>query len=333
MYLEKICLIVPIYNAEQYIEKTVKSILKQTYKDFYTIFINDGSTDKSILILKKYMCKNFYLLEQNNQGSASARNLGIDFAINELKANWILFSDSDDVLSPFYVEFLFKAVKSTNLHLATCKFSKDINELNIKNDNLKFKIIEPDIIYQERKKMKGFAPFSPFGRIFSTDLFVKGTRFPYGKLHEDGFIIPELLLEQKSVVIVDSILYYYNVRENSNTTRAFSDGDFDRIEALNKFILFSYSKKKPGVYLYGINTLFTYIKNSLIKVKNEKTKNYYLYVSKLKYLRKKFIKKYFKNWKVSIFDKYRIAYLSKKSILAYLDFILFFLWSLPLRFL
>ena len=97
--MTKISIIIPVYNTEQYLEQCIDSILNQTLKDIEIILINDGSTDKSYNILKKYEKKDsrIVLINQKNKGQGEARNLGIKIA----KAPYIAFVDSDDFISPF----------------------------------------------------------------------------------------------------------------------------------------------------------------------------------------------------------------------------------------
>ena len=90
----KYSIIVPVYNAEQFLERCIKSLIGQTYKNFEVIFINDGSSDTSGDILKKYCTsdKRLKLIERTNQGVSSARNEGIERAIGE----YVIFVDADD---------------------------------------------------------------------------------------------------------------------------------------------------------------------------------------------------------------------------------------------
>ena len=91
-----ISVIIPLYNKEKSISSTIESVLSQTYKDFELIIINDGSTDKSEEIIRKYLndsrIKYYY---KTNSGVSSTRNYGINIA----KGEWILFLDADDELS------------------------------------------------------------------------------------------------------------------------------------------------------------------------------------------------------------------------------------------
>ncbi len=93
----KVSVIIPVFNSEKYIEKTFLSVMRQTYKDYEIIIIDDGSSDKTIDTVKKIE-KNFFdkrvvILEQDHKGAGAARNLGILHA----KADLIAFLDSDDI--------------------------------------------------------------------------------------------------------------------------------------------------------------------------------------------------------------------------------------------
>lgn len=91
-----ISVIIPLYNKEKIVEKTIRSVLQQTYTNFELIIIDDGSTDNSPTIVKCIKDDRIKLLEQKNGGPSKARNTGIKTA----KAHWIVFLDADDELTP-----------------------------------------------------------------------------------------------------------------------------------------------------------------------------------------------------------------------------------------
>lgn len=94
--MDKVSVIVPIYNAEKYISECIESITCQTYKNLEIILINDGSLDNSIKICKQY-AKNddrIKLIDVENHGVSYARNKGIEEATGE----YIIFIDSDDII-------------------------------------------------------------------------------------------------------------------------------------------------------------------------------------------------------------------------------------------
>ena len=127
----KISVIMPVYNAEKTIDRAILSIINQTYNNIELILINDGSTDGTESIIKKYIEKEnkieikYYF--QKNSGPSIAKNLGIDMAIGE----YILFVDSDDTISENYIESLVINQKEDTLIGASYKIIRDTE----KNDN------------------------------------------------------------------------------------------------------------------------------------------------------------------------------------------------------
>ena len=91
-------IIVPAYNASDYIEKCVRSLIAQTYSPIELILVDDGSTDNTLSILKTF--KDAVIIHKENGGSSSARNAGLSVA----KGRYIMFVDSDDWVEPDFVE-------------------------------------------------------------------------------------------------------------------------------------------------------------------------------------------------------------------------------------
>ncbi len=120
----KVSIIVPIYNAEKYLEQCLDSIVKQTLKDIEIILIDDGSTDSSAEICKKYLYDSrvtYYYKE--NEGLAAARDDGM------LRANgeYIGFVDADDWLKPEMYEKMYKAAKSNDSDIVFCNCQENEN--------------------------------------------------------------------------------------------------------------------------------------------------------------------------------------------------------------
>lgn len=99
-----ISVIIPLYNKEHFIAKTINSVLKQTYTEFELIIINDGSTDKSADIAMKIKDERIKLINQTNKGVSIARNTGIYIA----QGTFIAFLDADDEWCPEYLETMYQ---------------------------------------------------------------------------------------------------------------------------------------------------------------------------------------------------------------------------------
>lgn len=106
--MAKISVIIPLYNKDFIIKKTIESVLLQTYTNYEIIIINDGSTDFSAEKVKQFNDSRIQLIQQKNQGAATARNLGIEKANCEL----IAFLDADDFWLPNHLETLIELYKS-----------------------------------------------------------------------------------------------------------------------------------------------------------------------------------------------------------------------------
>lgn len=111
-----ISIVIPVYNAELYLEECISSILRQTYVYFELILIDDGSTDNSLIICRSFEKKDsrIEVFHQDNSGVSSARNLGIRLAHGE----YICFVDADDWIDETYISSFVKSlVKNRNLDL------------------------------------------------------------------------------------------------------------------------------------------------------------------------------------------------------------------------
>ncbi|MGN0417682.1 glycosyltransferase family 2 protein [Anaerostipes faecalis] len=117
---EKISIIVPVYNAERTLKRCVESLIRQTYKNIEIILVNDGSTDRSLVICKKFEAqdKRIKVLDKPNGGVSSARNAGLDTAMGK----YIMFCDSDDYVSEIWCSCLKDNYENENL--AMCEFTE-----------------------------------------------------------------------------------------------------------------------------------------------------------------------------------------------------------------
>ena len=101
-----ISVVIPLFNKEQIIEKTLRSVLSQDYDDFEVVVVNDGSTDRSAEIVNRIDDSRIRLIEQENGGPSKARNTGTKYS----KGDWLLFLDADDELCESALRNLSKQV-------------------------------------------------------------------------------------------------------------------------------------------------------------------------------------------------------------------------------
>lgn len=206
---EKVSIIIPIYNTEAYLEKCIKSVLDQTYKNLEIILINDGSSDRSADIAKKYgeMDKRVLYFEQKNSGVSSARNYGLDLATGD----YILFIDSDDWVESTIVEKLLNKMHSHKIDISCCQYDRGavkceegVQILN-RNNALKEFLIH--------KKING----SLVNKLFKTSVISDtrlNTAISYG---EDALFLWKILLKVKYICVSNEVLYHVTLHSDSAT--------------------------------------------------------------------------------------------------------------------
>lgn len=129
--MSKISVIIPVYNSEKYIEGCIKSLENQTYCDFDVIFVDDGSTDSSNTIILS-ACRrnqNFRMIKNTGKGVSSARNYGI----NNADGQFITFIDSDDWVSPVFLETMMNLQEENDAQYVAVAYSSNESEIDIEN--------------------------------------------------------------------------------------------------------------------------------------------------------------------------------------------------------
>lgn len=238
--VEKITLIVPIYNVEDYLGQCLDSIQNQTYKNFICIMVNDGSTDNSKEIAENYLTdERFILINQENKGLSGARNTGLDYlfekSIEQQMGNYVSFIDSDDVISPGYLEYFVANIEpdvdiiEANIHTFfdddTPIFSNDEKKSGVIIESVKEKLIS-----QLNKAIRvSIFPRLINKRVLSTQFF------PEGKIFEDLAVMPILIKESKKWKKLPKEIYGYRVRKGSITNAKFSRRNLDIFPVLNSF--------------------------------------------------------------------------------------------------
>lgn len=224
---ESVSIIIPIYNVEQYIEECLLSALRQTLKEIEIICVNDGSTDDSMRIVKKYAKEDprIRIVEKENGGLSSARNAGMDAANGE----YILFLDSDDWILPETLEELYEIVARNDLdnvyfNAAVFFDNEQIKEAESGYSNYyKRKAVYEGVYtgaeFGEKIMRNGdFRPSACLQMPRREMLKKHRLRFYEGIIHEDNlFTIQSMILEDK-VMFVDKSYYQRRMRSDSIVT-------------------------------------------------------------------------------------------------------------------
>ncbi len=226
--VSRISVIVPVYNVEKYLKACLDSLITQTLKPHEIILVNDGSTDRSKEICEIFAqkFKHIRLINQNNQGQASARNTGLDHA----SGDYIVFIDSDDFIAANMLATLYKKAVDLGVDMVKCGVWRFLDE----NEVNKWWGIEGNDIVLEgiraffRAFFDNIINSSVCNAIYKNYLF-DDLRFLEGKMMEDNFIKPQLMLKSNKIAVIPDTLYYYRQRKGS-IMHTFDHRHFDLIE-------------------------------------------------------------------------------------------------------
>lgn len=228
---KKVSIILPVYNAEDNIKKCINTIINQTYSNFELIIVNDGSTDKSQLIIKEYLkvdkrIKSFYI---DNSGPSAARNFGINVAEGE----YIQFVDADDYLKENMIEKLAASIIFGS-DLVICGYKSeffDRNELNkVQYDFTENKWLEKKEFTENFGRLfKDYYINYPWNKLYKTNIIKKNSiQFDVDiKWGEDLIFNLEYLKHCKKMSFVREDLYVYNQRNSSSITSSYNKLFFD----------------------------------------------------------------------------------------------------------
>lgn len=217
--MNKISIIIPIYNVEQYLPQCLDSIINQTYKNLEIILINDGSTDNSGKICDNYakVDNRIHVFHKKNEGVSSARNLGLE----KCTGDFIGFVDPDDFIELNMYELLYNEQQKTNADIVWCNYynyfsNEHYNIVNIFNENKLYKL--PFAINKLGIDLfinKYYEHSHLWSKLYKKSIF-DNIKFPYKKTLEDLSIFLPTLMKANIICVIPQALYYYrNNRINS----------------------------------------------------------------------------------------------------------------------
>ncbi len=228
--MEKVSIVIPVYNAEKYLNECINSILNQTYANMEILLIDDGSTDKSSSICDMYCqkYKDIIVYHLNNGGVSKARNYGIEKATGE----FIIFVDSDDIIDKYMVEKMVFAIKEKSVDLAICGY-----KYLYKNEIINSKIKHNGYMTIEQAKREIFLPDSIKGysvnKIYKREVLLENNiRFEEKiKICEDMLFVFKYIHHINKIYVVNDDLYYYRMRKTSASNQGV-ESDLTVFEAL-----------------------------------------------------------------------------------------------------
>lgn len=224
--IEKVSIIMPAYNVETTIGKSIESVLSQTYRNIELIIINDGSTDQTLKIIQQYQSKDSRIKYESiqNSGVSIARNMGIE----KSSGDYLMFLDSDDFFSHDAVSTLLKVSKNYSADMVSGSYKKvDLDKTFDQNTCLDEGVYTIDRIEKDiypflfsSKSLKDLVPLTFCTKLYTRKL-VKDNKInftPNLKIGEDKLFTIKCFLKTNKFVYLPNEYVYHYVTNNTSVT-------------------------------------------------------------------------------------------------------------------
>ena len=218
----KVSIVVPVYNAEKYLDKSISALLNQTYSDIEVILVENGSTDNSLDICKRFAdfdARIRVIDTKENIGAGEARNVGISRATGE----YICFFDADDWYEDTIVEKLVSSVLNNGSDIAICAYEAFVEGTDKKD----YHTCKSMICKTKKEAQQYFADCFPDGHVgFLWNKIYKlsvikdnNIRFPRLSRLEDGFFNLAFFTMAESISVIEDELYHYRISSSEDVVK------------------------------------------------------------------------------------------------------------------
>ncbi|KQT21968.1 glycosyl transferase family 2 [Chryseobacterium sp. Leaf404] len=313
----KVSVIVPVYNVELYLEKCLLSLVNQTLQDIEIIVVNDGSTDGSQAIINRFSSEfpvKIKAFVKENGGLSDARNFGIDRA----SGDYIGFVDSDDYVFEIMFEEMLNLAEKHHAQMVICNIQK-VDE----HENITQKLTQIPNMPEKIDLETHFSVFSDLSyfacnKLFKKELF-QTKRFKKGVHFEDIQLIPQLLLECKTLAQTQKFHYQYLERTNS-ISKSHTEKGLDILKAVEdvelEFQKSFYSNRlrelKNFQILEGVYTFLAYlafVKDKELYIVMSRKLSYFMQERNVKFKDILIYNRFDRNYLLSLPLKKKIYYL------------------------
>ena len=252
--MKKVSIVIPTYNLEKYIAKTIESILSQTYSHLEILIIDDGSTDSTLQIVKSYEF-NDHRIRVFSYGANKGPMYARQFALKEASGDFITFCDGDDILRNDYVELLVNSMTS-EIDMAVGQFSYVLETGKIVPYHIQATLKygnDKDNVF--RTILRGEMPQGLCCKLFRAEI-VKTAKLEILEnctRGEDACVLFHYIDRIRKATIVDESIYYYYQRSNSSTNSSISNDALNGIcltSNLRAKVLSNYPDLKRDEYRY-----------------------------------------------------------------------------------
>ncbi|WP_225535356.1 MULTISPECIES: glycosyltransferase family 2 protein [unclassified Enterococcus] len=297
--------VVPCYNVEAYIQRFIDSLVKQTFRYFEAIFVEDGSTDDGLAILKKNAEKYDFIqvISQKNQGVGMARNKGLFAA----RGNYILFLDPDDFIEPKLLEENYKLAEETNAEMVIFGFhtldERGQHLSTTRSNKQRMLKTHQEVVADLPNLIKETNIFVPWNKVYRKAFLDQHQLiFSNQRTGQDSLFNIDVFKKVSSITISPEVYYHYIfARTNSATSKMDQIRLVDDMRICSMFKQFAFSENLPTKFAYSLHLSKLYKNMCKLEYTN---KQYLVYLFSLDEIQE-FLTvakmSYFDDWK----DKYR----------------------------
>lgn len=311
---KKVTVIVPVYNAEKYIDRCLESVINQTYQDLEILIVNDGSTDDTLLICEEFENKDTRIIIINllsNYGLPYARDIGIKNSHGE----FVVFVDADDELPLNSIEVRVNGIGDNDLLIAN--YTKINGNNTIRGfDDINTIVSEEEILNHLFLEYKyGYEGYR-WNKLFRKSIILK-SNYSYDeiKYNEDRLFVCAYLINCNTIRIIPDITYFYYVRNGSMMNQI----EFNPLllSGLKAFEVMKKLLKEKYKYAYGMCCLNAYYSaDSILRAIRDKTENKKMLEKVRKYMKINISEIIFKS-KVSFMKTMKVVFNEVKIIIAF----------------
>lgn len=209
-----VSVIIPLYNAQEYMQVCIESVQKQTYSDLQILLVDDGSSDNTLQLARKMALSDYrvHVITQNNAGPGAARNNGLAHCIGE----FVCFVDSDDYLAPNAIQVMLDSMDG-EIDMIQCRAEKVYSDERKDSDvweRDKIILSNFDAMEDYLYKSKPIVRFAVWAKLYRRTV-TEGVEFPSIKNSEDVVFNAYVINKCRKILYIPETLYYTTVRELS----------------------------------------------------------------------------------------------------------------------
>lgn len=263
-----VSIIIPVYNAEKYLEAALESVQQQSYKDIEVILIDDGSKDSSPGICDRFaeIDKRFRVIHQENAGPSAARNRGIE----ESKGEYISFFDNDDLLHKDFINILYHLCVDNDCDIALTKSQAFLeeSEISIREPEYKLTYMDSRELSRQLLDMGWTGLAVTMAKIFKRSLF-EINRFNEDRIigDDDSTIYLIYWASNKSVLFHEPLYFYRSKRKGSITHSDFKLSWLTGVDAFQERMDFYQAEGDKILYAKAMRNYCRRIAENYIRIK------------------------------------------------------------------